>query len=199
VPEIKKAYATIMVDDLDKAVDFYTQVLGMVEDLRFGDNWAEMVVQGLTIGLHPKKVGTSPELAAKMGWGAVAQSHDGASAGFGTPTGPSHPLSDSAAKGDIIHRGLPSDVRAGGQAAQPHGAPAGQGPSSHSGASAAHPHGGTSTAHNLTIGFEVKDIRATAKEMEAKGVKFHFQENEVNILAFFFDPDGTPLYLTQVR
>jgi len=45
----------------------------------------------------------------------------------------------------------------------------------------------------------VKDIRAAAKEMEAKGVKFHFQENEVNILAFFFDPDGTPLYLTQVR
>jgi hypothetical protein len=51
----------------------------------------------------------------------------------------------------------------------------------------------------LSIGFEVKDIRATAKEMEAKGVRFHFQENEVNILAFFFDPDGTPLYLTQVR
>jgi len=156
MPEIKKAYATIMVDDLDKAVDFYTNVLGMVEDLRFGDNWAEMVVQGLTIGLHPKKVGTSPELAAKMGWGAVGHTPSGASAGPG--------------------------------------APAGQGPNPHSGVKAGGP-----AIHHLTIGFEVKDIRATAKEMEAKGVRFHFQENEVNILAFFFDPDGTPLYLTQVR
>lgn len=146
MPAIKKAYATIMVDDLDKAVDFYTNVLGMVEDLRFGDNWAEMVVQGLTIGLHPKKVGTSPELAAKMGWGAVTQPKNGASAGSSAPVGHSQ-----------------------------------------------------GAVHNLTIGFEVKDIRAAAKEMEAKGVRFHFQENEVNILAFFFDPDGTPLYLTQVR
>lgn len=150
MPEIKKAYATIMVDDLDRAVDFYANVLGMVEDLRFGDNWAEMVVQGLTIGLHPKKVGTSPELAAKMGWGAVHQDNSGAPAKH--------------------EQGTPSSVGAGRPA-----------------------------AHNLTIGFEVKDIRATAKEMEAKGVRFHFQENEVNILAFFFDPDGTPLYLTQVR
>ena len=165
MPEIKKAYATIMVDDLDRAVDFYSNVLGMVEDLRFGDNWAEMVVQGLTIGLHPKKVGTSPELAAKMGWGAVAQPHHGASVNSGASAG--------------HNQGTPSDVRAGGQVAEPHhGAPAG---------------------HGLTIGFEVKDIRATAKVMEAKGVRFHFQENEVNILAFFFDPDGTPLYLTQVR
>ena len=138
MPEIKKAYVTIMVEDLDKAVDFYTNVVGLFEDLRFGDNWAEMVTQGITIGLHPKKTGTSPELAAKMGWGALT----------GKIENPHHPPAQS---------------------------------------------------HGLTIGFEVKDIRATAKEMEAKGVKFHFQENEVNILAFFFDPDGTPLYLTQVR
>jgi catechol 2,3-dioxygenase-like lactoylglutathione lyase family enzyme len=149
VPEIKKAYVTVMVDDLDRSVDFYTNVVGLYEDLRFGNDWAEMVTKGITIGLHPKKVGASPELAAKMGWGAVEGK------------GPAAASSD---------------------------APAGQkGP-------AAHP-----PLHNVTIGFEVKDIRATAKEMEAKGVRFHFQENEVNILAFFFDPDGTPLYLTQVR
>ena len=147
MPEIKKAYVTVMVDDLDRAVDFYTNILGLHEDLRFGDNWAEMVTKGITIGLHPKKVDSSPELAAKMGWGAV-EGHDQSSF---------------------------SGVRAGGQVAHP------------------------PQAHGLSIGFEVKDIRATAKEMEAKGVKFHFQENEVNILAFFFDPDGTPLYLTQVR
>ena len=159
-----------MVEDLDKAVDFYTNVVGLYEDLRFGDNWAEMVTKGITIGLHPKKVGAPPELAAKMGWGALseqphpphpgAQPNSGASASSGTLAG---------------HNQSPSlGVRAEGQVAPSH-------------------------SHDVTIGFEVKDIRATAKELEAKGVKFHFQENEVNILAFFKDPDGTPLYLTQVR
>src|SRR5579885_3119299 len=55
MPEFKKAYVTVMVADLDKAVDFYTNVLGLYEDLRFGDSWAEMVAEGLTVGLHPKK------------------------------------------------------------------------------------------------------------------------------------------------
>lgn len=149
MPEIKKAYVTLMVDDLDRSVDFYSNVLGLVEDLRFGDNWAEMVTKGITIGLHPKKVGAPPELSAKMAWGSV---NSGADAH--PPSGASHA------------------PKAGGQVHVPHGP---------------------------SIGFEVKDIRATAKELEAKGVRFHFQENEVNILAFFFDPDGTPLYLTQVR
>ena len=117
MPEIKKAYVTIMVADLDKLVDFYTNVLGLYEDLRFGDSWAEMVTKGITIGLHPKKPGAHPA--------------------------PEH--------------------------------------------------------NHVSIGFEVQDIRRTAKELEAKGVQLHFQENEVNILAFFKDPDGTHLYLTQVR
>ncbi len=117
MPEIKKAYVTVMVADLDKAVDFYTNVLGLYEDLRFGDSWAEMTAPGLTVGLHPKKPGAHP---------APKENH-------------------------------------------------------------------------VSIGFEVKDIRAAAKEMEAKGVQFQFQENEVNILAFFKDLDGTHLYLTQVR
>ena len=138
MPEIKKAYVTIMVADLDKSIEFYNGILGLYEDLRFGDNWAELTTKGITIGLHPQKAGAPPELAAKMGWGALSEQPQ-----------PLHPAS------------------------------------SHS--------------HNVTIGFEVTDIHKTAKEMEAKGVKFHFQENEVNILAFFKDPDGTLLYLTQVR
>jgi|SRR6185295_6879616 len=152
MPEIKKAYVTIMVDDLDKSVDFYHKLLGLYEDLRFGNDWAEMVTKGITIGLHPKKHGAPPELAAKMGWNAVG----------GSP----------AEK----HQGPPSGVKAEGK---------GVGAASHE--------------HNVSIGFEVADIRKTAKELEEKGIRFHFQENEVNILAFFRDPDGTPLYLTQVR
>jgi catechol 2,3-dioxygenase-like lactoylglutathione lyase family enzyme len=117
LPEYKKAYVTIMVEDLDRSVDFYHKLLGLYEDLRFGDSWAEMVTKGMTIGLHPKRPGAHPS--------------------------PKH--------------------------------------------------------NHLSIGFEVMDIRKTAKELEEKGIAFQFQENEVNILAFFQDPDGTPLYLTQVR
>lgn len=141
MPEFKKAYVTIMVDDLDKSVEFYNGLLGLVEDLRFGDNWAEMVTKGITIGLHPKKHGVPPELAAKMGWGAL--------------------------KGSPGH-----------------------------GQSSPRP---ASMESHVSIGFEVQDLRKTAKELEAKGIVFHYQENEVNILAFFKDPDGTHLYLTQVR
>src|SRR5271167_1989398 len=106
--EIKKAYVTIMVENLEKAVDFYNGLLGLYEDLRFGDSWAELTTKGLTLGLHPKKPGAHPA--------------------------PQH--------------------------------------------------------NHISIGFEVEDIRKTAKELEAKGIRFHFQENEVNILAFFQDPDG---------
>ena len=117
MPEIKKAYVTIMVADLDKAVEFYSGLLGLYEDLRFGDSWAEMVTKGLTVGLHPKKPGAHP---------APKENH-------------------------------------------------------------------------ISIGFEVKDLRKTAQELEEKGVAFQYQENEVNLLAFFKDLDGTHLYLTQVR
>ena len=148
MPEIKKAYVTIMVEDLDKSVEFYNGLLGLYEDLRFGDSWAEMVTKGITIGLHPKKPGAQP--------------NSGASASFGTAAG--------------HNQGAPLGLKAEGQAAHP------------------------APEHNhISIGFEVADLRKTAKELEAKGIVFHYQENEVNILAFFKDPDGTHLYLTQVR
>ncbi len=169
MPEIKKAYVTIMVADLDKSIEFYNGILGLYEDLRFGDNWAELTTKGITIGLHPQKTGAPPELAAKMGWGALSENsppHPGAQPNSGA----------SASSGTLAghNQSPPLGVRTEGQVAPSH-------------------------SHNVTIGFEVQDIRKTAKELEAKGVKFHFQENEVNILAFFKDPDGTPLYLTQVR
>jgi catechol 2,3-dioxygenase-like lactoylglutathione lyase family enzyme len=147
MPEYKKAYTTIMVDDMDRAVDFYTRVLGMAEDFRFGDSWAEVTVQGHRIGIHPKKMGH-----------ATRES--------------SHIQSNSGAAGN-------------GQGSQVGWIPEGQKTPPH--------------APTISIGFEVADIRKTAKELEAKGVQFHFQETDVTILAFFKDPDGTYLYLTQVR
>lgn len=46
--------ATVMVSDMDRAVHFYTEVLGLKLTNRFGDHWATVEAgKGLTIGLHP--------------------------------------------------------------------------------------------------------------------------------------------------
>jgi catechol 2,3-dioxygenase-like lactoylglutathione lyase family enzyme len=45
---------TIHVSDMDRAVRFYTEVLGLKLAYRFGDHWASVQVGNtLTIGLHP--------------------------------------------------------------------------------------------------------------------------------------------------
>ena len=46
--------ATIIVSNMDRAVRFYTEVLGLKLTNRFGDSWATVDAgKGLTIGLHP--------------------------------------------------------------------------------------------------------------------------------------------------
>ena len=45
---------TVFVSNMDTAVHFYTQVLGLKLEHRFGDHWASIKAgKGLTIGLHP--------------------------------------------------------------------------------------------------------------------------------------------------
>ncbi|HTX39588.1 MAG TPA: VOC family protein [Bryobacteraceae bacterium] len=46
--------ATVFVSNMDRAVRFYTEVLGLKLTNRFGDHWATVEAgKGLTIGLHP--------------------------------------------------------------------------------------------------------------------------------------------------
>ena len=46
--------ATVIVSNMDVAVRFYTETLGLKLTNRFGDNWATVEAgPGLTIGLHP--------------------------------------------------------------------------------------------------------------------------------------------------
>ena len=53
--------ATVFVSNMDRAVKFYTEVLGLKLTNRFGDHWATVDAgKGLTIGLHP----ASPEYPA---------------------------------------------------------------------------------------------------------------------------------------
>jgi catechol 2,3-dioxygenase-like lactoylglutathione lyase family enzyme len=45
---------TVYVSNMDTAVHFYTQTLGLKLAYRFGDHWASVELgKGLTIGLHP--------------------------------------------------------------------------------------------------------------------------------------------------
>src|SRR5690348_13059632 len=45
---------TVYVSNMDRAVQFYSEVLGLKLAYRFGDHWAAVEAgKGLTIGLHP--------------------------------------------------------------------------------------------------------------------------------------------------
>lgn len=50
---------TVYVSNMDNAVRFYTETLGLKLAYRFGDHWASVEVgKGLTIGLHPASAHT---------------------------------------------------------------------------------------------------------------------------------------------
>jgi len=54
--------ATIYVSNLDRAVDFYTRVLGLPVAGRWGDEYAEIDLgNGAAIGLHPSRSPRSPK------------------------------------------------------------------------------------------------------------------------------------------
>ena len=51
---IRGGNATIYVTDMDRAVDFYTNTLGLVLLGRYGDEWASVDAgNGFMLGLHP--------------------------------------------------------------------------------------------------------------------------------------------------
>jgi len=55
-------------------------------------------------------------------------------------------------------------------------------------------------SESLSIGFAVGDLDSAMAELEGKGVKFTRVVDDAQVrLAFFTDPDGNPLYLSQPR
>jgi catechol 2,3-dioxygenase-like lactoylglutathione lyase family enzyme len=53
MPVITSSNVTIMVRDLDRAIAFYTQTMGLSLVNRWGDHYAQVSAPGVTIGLHP--------------------------------------------------------------------------------------------------------------------------------------------------
>jgi catechol 2,3-dioxygenase-like lactoylglutathione lyase family enzyme len=67
---IQSITATIYVSDMDRAVDFYTQILGLPLAGRWGNEFASIDLgKGVAIGLHPSKSPHSP----KPGTGGAIQ------------------------------------------------------------------------------------------------------------------------------
>ncbi len=48
----KGGNVTLMVADMDRAVEFYAQKLGLELKVRYGNEWAEVAAPGITLGLH---------------------------------------------------------------------------------------------------------------------------------------------------
>src|SRR5947208_430223 len=67
---------TIFVQNMDRAVKFYSETLGLKLAYRFGDNWASFEVgKGLTIGLHPASTANPP--AVRKGGPAIGLELEG--------------------------------------------------------------------------------------------------------------------------
>jgi catechol 2,3-dioxygenase-like lactoylglutathione lyase family enzyme len=60
---------TVMVADMDRAVAFYTERLGLPLGFRAGNEWAQIEAPGLTIGLHPARESHSPAADMRMSIG----------------------------------------------------------------------------------------------------------------------------------
>jgi predicted enzyme related to lactoylglutathione lyase len=58
--EYRGSLMTIMVADMDRAVSFYTDALGLSLRFRAGNDWAEVNSPGVRLGLHPARSGSPP-------------------------------------------------------------------------------------------------------------------------------------------
>lgn len=109
---------TVFVTNMEKAVRFYVDVLGLKLKARYNDQFAQVEAPGTIIALHP----------------------------------------------------------ASGKGLQPDG------------------------SGSMSIGFAVDNLDTSIGELEKNGVVFSRISDDVRVkLAFFADPDGNPLYLSQSK
>ncbi|MFA6161654.1 MAG: VOC family protein [Patescibacteria group bacterium] len=109
------ANVTVMVKDLDMAIEFYRDVLGLALTNRYQNHWAEIRGPDLLIGLHP------------------------------------------AGDKKIENSG------------------------------------------NLSIGFGTMTFDQDVLMLEEKGIRLEVKDAELSRMAYFKDPDGTPLYVREMK
>ena len=69
---------TIYVTNMDRAVRFYSETLGLKLAYRFGDHWASVELgKGLTIGLHPTNEPVSSDPGPSKGRTAIGLELEG--------------------------------------------------------------------------------------------------------------------------
>lgn len=59
--KLKASTVFFDVQDMDRAVHFYTEILGLPLKVRFQNNWAEVDAGSISIGLHPTDDGEAVE------------------------------------------------------------------------------------------------------------------------------------------
>ena len=62
-----------------------------------------------------------------------------------------------------------------------------------------HPQKGNKSHGSVSLGFQVKNIKELAGDLEKKGVSIAVRDEGYLLLASFSDPDGTPLYFAEMK
>jgi catechol 2,3-dioxygenase-like lactoylglutathione lyase family enzyme len=69
MPAITTSNVTVMVKDLDRAIEFYTKALGLSLVNRWGGHYAQVSAPGVTIGLHPSAEEFTGRFGISIGFG----------------------------------------------------------------------------------------------------------------------------------
>ena len=76
--EVQSTSVTLMVEDLDRAQDFYERVLGFELEYRAGPHFAMLGRAGLRVGLHPRGEGSASGRFGGVSLGLQVPDIDGA-------------------------------------------------------------------------------------------------------------------------
>ncbi|MCH8903262.1 MAG: VOC family protein [Bacteroidetes bacterium] len=68
---LQKCRINVMVSNMDSAVEFYSEKLGLELINRYGDDYAEIQAPGLMIGLHPNTENTTVGNNISIGFGVI--------------------------------------------------------------------------------------------------------------------------------
>ena len=60
-PKLQAVQVYYYVKNMDNAVKFYTEIMGLPLKIRFENHWAEVDAGPITIGLHPTEDGKKPK------------------------------------------------------------------------------------------------------------------------------------------